>query len=364
EGRRNGRGLRPGAWPQRHGQHRRRGGGFLPTAAGGWIQGLVDAGRRDLSSHPGGQAEAELFPGPALPAGAHGSHQAARVGLPRSAEVSDPAALASAVRLAATVERPWSEHHCAQGNERCVLPRVSLGMGFRRKCEGKLLIAAKAVTNTLTILISSHNRAGLLDRTLRYLNEARRPRDWSVDTLVAANACTDGTHTLLDLYACAASDSATQRGRLPLRWVAEPRMGKSHALNCAIPLLNSERVAFVDDDHRVDGGYLESICRAAQAYPEADILCGRILPDWNGSEPAWIHDNGPYRIYPLPIPRYDLGDSPLASPHETTTPGGGNLVLRATLFDRVGDFSTVYGPVGRGLRGAEDHAWVLRAIAA
>ena len=226
------------------------------------------------------------------------------------------------------------------------------------------MIAAKAVTNTLTILISSHNRAGLLDRTLRYLNEARRPRDWSVDTLVAANACTDGTHTLLDLYACAASDSATQRGRLPLRWVAEPRMGKSHALNCAIPLLNSERVAFVDDDHRVDGGYLESICRAAQAYPEADILCGRILPDWNGSEPAWIHDNGPYRIYPLPIPRYDLGDSPLASPHETTTPGGGNLVLRTALFDRVGDFSTVYGPVGRGLGGAEDHEWVLRAIAA
>ena len=34
---------------------------------------------------------------------------------------------------------------------------------------------------TLTILISSHNRAGLLDRTLRYLNEARHPGDWAVD---------------------------------------------------------------------------------------------------------------------------------------------------------------------------------------
>jgi hypothetical protein len=76
-----------------------------------------------------------------------------------------------------------------------------------------------------------------------------------------------------------------------------------------------------------------------------------------------VHDDGPYRIYPLPVPRYDLGDSPLASPHETTTPGGGNLVLRTALFDRVGDFSTVYGPVGRGLGGAEDHEWVLRAIA-
>jgi glycosyltransferase involved in cell wall biosynthesis len=217
---------------------------------------------------------------------------------------------------------------------------------------------------TLTVLISSHNRAGLLERTLRYLNNARHPGDWAVDVLVVANACTDRTHTLLDLYACAASDTETQGTRLRLRWVAEPRMGKSHALNCAIPLLNSEYVAFVDDDHRVDVGYLESVCTAAATYPEADILCGRILPDWDGSEPLWVHDEGPYRIYPLPVPRYDLGDTPLASPHEIATPGGGNLVLRTALFDRVGDFSTVYGPVGRGLGGAEDHEWVLRAIAA
>jgi glycosyltransferase involved in cell wall biosynthesis len=220
------------------------------------------------------------------------------------------------------------------------------------------------MSTALTVLISSHNRAGLLDRTLRYINEARYPRDWSVDTLVAANACTDRTHTLLDLYACAASDPATRGTRLPLRWVAEPRMGKSHALNCATPLLTSEWVAFVDDDHRVDGSYLEAVCRAAEAYPEADILCGRILPDWDGSEPAWVHDDGSYRIYPLPVPRYDLGDRPLASPHERATPGGGNLVLRTALFDRVGVFSTAYGPVGRGLGGAEDHEWVLRAIAA
>jgi GT2 family glycosyltransferase len=219
-------------------------------------------------------------------------------------------------------------------------------------------------TRTLTILISSHNRAGLLQRTLRYLNEARRPEGWGIDVLVAANACTDGTHALLDHYVRDAPNAPAQPPLLKLRWVAEPRMGKSFALNCAIPLLLSERVAFVDDDHRVDGGYLQNVCRAADTYPEADILCGRILPDWDGSEPPWVHDEGPYRIYPLPVPRYDLGERPLASPHEVTTPGGGNLVLRTSLFDRVGDFSVAYGPVGRGLGGAEDHQWVLRAIAA
>ena len=220
--------------------------------------------------------------------------------------------------------------------------------------------AGAAVAQTLTVLISSHNRAGLLERTLRYLNEARRPGNCVVNILVAANACTDGTHALLDRYIRAAAGD----GRLALRWVAEPRAGKSHALNCALPLLVSDLVAFVDDDHRVDVGYLEGVCKAATDYHDADILCGRILPDWDGSEPPWVHDEGPYRIYPLPVPRYDLGDRPLSSPQDTTTPGGGNLVLRTSLFDRVGDFSTSYGPVGRGLGGAEDHEWVLRAIAA
>jgi hypothetical protein len=77
-----------------------------------------------------------------------------------------------------------------------------------------------------------------------------------------------------------------------------------------------------------------------------------------------VHDDGPYRIYPLPVPRYDLGQMPIRSPQDLVTPGGGNLVLRTSLFARVGDFSTSYGPVGRGLGGAEDHEWVLRAIAA
>ena len=220
------------------------------------------------------------------------------------------------------------------------------------------------MTGTLAVLIATHNRVGLLERTLRYLNEARRPTGWKIEILVAANACTDRTHSMLDRYVRSGAGVAVPENRLPLRWVAEPRAGKSHALNCAIPLLASDRTAFVDDDHRVDAGYFEGACRAATDYPDADILCGRILPDWDGSEPVWVHDEGPYRIYPLPVPRYDLGPKPIRSPQDLVTPGGGNLVLRTAMFARVGDFSTAYGPVGRGLGGAEDHEWVLRAIAA
>lgn len=214
-----------------------------------------------------------------------------------------------------------------------------------------------AVSMHLTVLICTHNRVELLRRTLDFLCQARHPRGCRVDVLVMANACTDDTHAYLQRLSEAKS-------ALPLRWEAEALPGKSHALNRAMPLLSSDLVAFVDDDHRVDPAYLENVCRRFDDSPDVDILCGRILPDWDGSEPAWVHDQGPYRIYPLPVPRYDLGEFPLASPQEKAIPGGGNLILRTSLFDRVGGFSTEYGPVGHNLAGGEDQEWVKRAIAA
>ncbi len=99
---------------------------------------------------------------------------------------------------------------------------------------------------SLTILICTHNRADLLARVIDSLEAAHQPVGWRVRLFVVANACTDGTHEFL----AARSDRAD---RLALSWIAEPTPGKSHALNRALPLMEDELVAFVDDDHRVDG---------------------------------------------------------------------------------------------------------------
>jgi len=209
----------------------------------------------------------------------------------------------------------------------------------------------------LEVIICTHNRAALLERTLRFLDQAERPAGWNVSVLAVANACSDGTQALLE------ARSGDGRG-LPLRWAAEARPGKSYALNHAIEVTTGDLVAFVDDDHRVDGRYLSEIGRAAEAYPEATIFCGRILPDWDGSEPVWVHDRGPYAIYPLPIPRYDQGAEPRPYGPEMSVPGGGNLALRRGVFDRVGGFSLELGPHGHDLGGGEDSDFVLRALAA
>jgi len=211
----------------------------------------------------------------------------------------------------------------------------------------------------LTILICTHNRADLLQKTLASLNRAHRPV-MPVHILVAANACSDDTVAQMQAY-----QARQEAGNgLPLQVFEVPTPGKSHALNAAIPTIETELIALVDDDHRVDENYLTAIEQAAATWPEAGLYCGRILPDWDGNEPAWVHDDGPYRIYPLPVPRYDQGDTPRAVTAETgPIPGGGNLVVRRRVFELAGRFSTELGPHGHDLGGGEDSEYVLRALA-
>ena len=54
-----------------------------------------------------------------------------------------------------------------------------------------------AMTVELTVLICTHNRAGLLERTLDHIDLASCPAGAEIRVLVAANACRDGTHELL-----------------------------------------------------------------------------------------------------------------------------------------------------------------------
>ena len=212
--------------------------------------------------------------------------------------------------------------------------------------------------NLLTVLICTHNRAELLSKTLDSLNRAHRPAGLRVDILIIANACRDATAQVLQDYA----RRATRKGLLPLRWFDEPQPGKSHALNRGTSKLAGDWVAIVDDDHRVAGDFLIQIERAMQTHLEASMLCGRILPDWNGSEPAWVHDTGPYRIYPLPIPRQDFGEVSTEIGIEGPIPGGGNQIMRVDVLRRLGGFSTDLGPQGHDLGGGEDTEYMLRAL--
>ena len=74
----------------------------------------------------------------------------------------------------------------------------------------------------LTVLICTHNRVSLLEKAICSLNAAARPATWNVEILVAANACTDGTHEFLENY----TKEAAGHNWLPLTWFCESTPGK------------------------------------------------------------------------------------------------------------------------------------------
>ena len=207
------------------------------------------------------------------------------------------------------------------------------------------------------IVICTHNRKRLLQDTLKSLNTATRPDKWNAGIIIIANACNDDTAAFLTQYI-----ESQPVGDLPLRWFTEPLKGKSNALNTAIEKVRATFVSFIDDDHRLPIDYFFSVKQATETFPFADIICGKILPDWNGTEPGWIHEKGKYRIYPLPIPTFDLGNSATELKEGDAVPGGGNLVVRSDAFKTVGPFNTDFGPSGHNLEGSEDYDWVLRAV--
>lgn len=213
---------------------------------------------------------------------------------------------------------------------------------------------------SLTVLICTHERAVLLEQVLVSLDACTPPPGLVVDVLVVANACRDGTHVFLEQRELGSGSGS----RLPLRWLAEPRPGKSNALNAGAAVLQGDWVAIVDDDHRVSGDFLVRIEQAIAAQPEATLLCGRILPDWDGREPAWVHDSGPYRVYPLPIPLQDFGRASRELGLEGPIPGGGNHIIQVGVLRRIGQFSTELGPQGHDLGGGEDTDYILRALRA
>lgn len=210
----------------------------------------------------------------------------------------------------------------------------------------------------ITVVICTHNRADLLGKMLDALSRAVFAAGTDIDILAIANACQDDTALVLDKF----SDVFNKPGRPRFRWLAEPVPGKSMALNLAIRESQGEALCFIDDDQYVEPDFFQNLAEALLRYPDTDIFCGRMWPDWDGSEPSWVHETGRFRIGIRPFPEYDLGDTSLEVGPEMKMPSGGNITVRHAVFARTGGFSTDLGPQGHNLMGGEDIEFVRRAM--
>ena len=212
----------------------------------------------------------------------------------------------------------------------------------------------------ISVVICTHNRAKLLEKMLAVLSQADFSDVGTCEILVIANACKDNSGQILDHYV----EAFRNCGGPAFRWLAEPVPGKSMALNLAIRESRGDALCFIDDDQYVGSTFFKALAATLASHPEYEIFCGWMAPDWDGSEPDWVHETGKFHIGIRPFPEYDLGRIALEIKPENKLPSGGNICVRRSVFARVGGFSTNLGPQGHNLMGGEDIDFVKRALQA
>ncbi len=120
---------------------------------------------------------------------------------------------------------------------------------------------------SLTIAVCSKDNPDELARCLESLLAARAAaRAWNIELLVVDNA---------------PSDERTRQwvDSLPeVRYAREPRPGLDFARNCALREAKGELLSFIDDDVRVDRGWLDGLAEALTENPDAAAFTGLVLP--------------------------------------------------------------------------------------
>jgi glycosyltransferase involved in cell wall biosynthesis len=205
-----------------------------------------------------------------------------------------------------------------------------------------------------TVLIATYNRAGLLAATLDSLAAIKVPRSLRWDVIVVDNNSSDETAQVVQGRAGSFP--------VPLRWLFEPRQGKSHALNRGMAASAARIFALTDDDVRVSPEWLEAGVRPLLERTDIAYTGGPVHPLWEIPPPAWI-DGDPGLLWG-PIALVDYGPDPFIFEARQRIALGVNMAVRRSLFEQVGGFHANLDRQGVSLRGQAQAEFFFRTRAA
>jgi glycosyltransferase involved in cell wall biosynthesis len=171
---------------------------------------------------------------------------------------------------------------------------------------------------------------------------------------VVDNNSTDGTRQVVD--------SRVSVFPAPLRYLFEGRQGKAYALNSGIGGAAGEVIAFVDDDVRIDRGWLEAGVRPLLERTDIDYTGGPARPIWEAPPPAWLSGD-PGRLWG-PIALVDYGATEFIFEERRRIPLGVNMAVRRSLIARVGGFHVAFERKGTSLMGQGQAEFFFRTRAA
>lgn len=201
----------------------------------------------------------------------------------------------------------------------------------------------------LSLIISTHNRSERLIAALESVIRQDLPAaDW--ECVVVSNNSTDDTVARF-------GDFAARYPGLNLRLVTEDGPGVSYARNRGIAETSAPLLVFIDDDERINPGFLRAYADFFDAHPDAVVAGGRIIAEYVTGRPAWLSK---YTEMPIANPM-DFGDAVRPFP-AGRVPGGGNMAFRRSAALRYGGFDPSLGRVGRMLIGGEENDFFERLM--
>jgi GT2 family glycosyltransferase len=190
-------------------------------------------------------------------------------------------------------------------------------------------------TAGLTVVICTRRRAAGLARALSALADQT---DQDFDVLVVDNA-PEGD---------AEARAAVDRADLPrCRYVHEPRPGLSHARNRGMAKVQTELVAWLDDDEVSDPTWVYWIKQGFDHPSRPDAVCGLMLPAELETEAQvrfeqWGGFNKGRGLDPVVLrARTDTVRSPLYP--RPSFGAGGNMAFRTAALRAVGEFDPCLG---------------------
>ena len=201
----------------------------------------------------------------------------------------------------------------------------------------------------LSLIIPTHNRSERLIAALESVIRQDLPAaDW--ECVVVSNNSTDDTVARF-------GDFAARYPGLNLRLVTEDGPGVSYARNRGIAETSAPLLVFIDDDERINPGFLRAYADFFDAHPDAVVAGGRIIAEYPTGRPDWMSK---YVEMPIANPM-DFGDAVRPFP-AGRVPGGGNMAFRRSAALRYGGFDPSLGRVGRMLIGGEENDFFERLM--
>jgi glycosyltransferase involved in cell wall biosynthesis len=189
----------------------------------------------------------------------------------------------------------------------------------------------------VSVIVCTRNRADVMPVLLESLETMVVPDGLAWEILVVDNASTDDTPRVAKEWSA----------RLPLRYIHEGRIGKSHALNTGIEKACGKVLAFLDDDAWVDRGWLAAVWTASlrEGFSHGG---GPVVAVWKCKPPRWMALGGPYKV---PCAVVERAETPKFSP-------GGVLFILREVAIRNGPYRVDLGPGASGA--SEDTEYCMR----